>query len=113
MDWLQKLDPKEAIAWQELMIDYAYIPEEWEAARAQLFAMLQQDQRSTKEEDARLISPVVLSRWVQLILYPNYLKQLLNFIRGLGWKVAKKCKGPSSVNYDEHPSPLSISLPSP
>jgi hypothetical protein len=50
-----------------------------------------------------LISPVVLNRSVQLILYPNYLKQLLNFIRVSGWKVAKKCKGSSSVNYDEHP----------
>ena len=53
MEWLQKLDSKEAKAWQELMIDYAYISEDWEAARAQLFALLQQDQRSTNEEDAR------------------------------------------------------------
>ena len=53
MDWLQKLDPTEAKAWQDLMIDYAYIPEDWEEARAQLFALLQQDQRSTNEEDAR------------------------------------------------------------
>ena len=53
MDWLQKLDPTEAKAWQELMIDYAYIPEDWEEARAQLFELLQQDQRRTNEEDAR------------------------------------------------------------
>lgn len=53
MDWLQKLDSTEAKAWQDLMIDYAYVPEDWEEARAQLFALLQHDQRSTNEEDAR------------------------------------------------------------
>ena len=53
MEWLEQLGSKEAKAWQELMIDYAYIPEDWETARAQLFAQLQQDQRSANEEDAR------------------------------------------------------------
>jgi hypothetical protein len=53
MEWLEKLDSQEAEAWQELMIDYAYIPEDWEEARTQLFALLQKDQRSTNEEDAR------------------------------------------------------------
>lgn len=53
MDWLQKLDSTEAKAWQHLMIDYAYVPEDWEEARAQLFVLLQKDQRSTNEEDAR------------------------------------------------------------
>ena len=36
---------KGAEAWQELMIDYAYIPEDWEEARTQLFALLQKDQK--------------------------------------------------------------------
>ena len=53
MDWLQKLDSTEAKAWQDLMIDYAYVPEDWEEARAQLFVLLQKDQRSTNEEEAR------------------------------------------------------------
>ncbi len=53
MEWLEQLDSKEVKAWQELMVDYAYIPEDWEAARAQLFELLQHDQRSTNEEDAR------------------------------------------------------------
>ena len=53
MDWMEKLDSEEAKAWEELMVDYSYDPDDWNEARVQLLQMLKTDRRNASEGDMR------------------------------------------------------------
>ena len=53
MNWMEKLDPEDTKAWQELMVDYPYDSDDWNEAREQLLQILKNDQRNASEADMR------------------------------------------------------------
>ena len=56
MDWIDKLDSKNARAWEELMVDYLYDLDDWNEARVQLLQLLKNDQRNASEADLARLS---------------------------------------------------------
>ena len=53
MDWIDKLDSKNARAWEELMVDYLYDLDDRNEARVHLLQLLKNDQRNASESDLR------------------------------------------------------------
>ncbi len=53
MNWLQKMETEERIAWEEMMIDHAFDADEWQAAHAHLLALLAKDRKTASEPDLR------------------------------------------------------------
>ena len=90
MDWIDKLDSKNARAWEELMVDYLYDLDDWNEARVQLLQLLKNDQRNASESDLRAYLSCCAESAVLCILYLTLRKLWKNFIPVLGWKTVKR-----------------------